>query len=879
MQDYIRKPVKLQELLASANEALQVLLAEDNDTDALLITEYLARGGLKCVMHRVQTEPEFVEGLKRFKPDVIISDFTMPHFDGPRALDIAIASAPETPFLFVSATIGEQRAVDSLRQGATDYILKSNLARLATAVARALRETSLKSAQRHSEQQLRATVETSQDWIWEIDAHGRFQFCSPAAKTILGFSPDSLIGEDFRCYLIEAERAQSDALLPAPGQLQLTGAVARWRTADGQIRWLERNVVAILDESQEVVGYRGTDRDITIRRDQEARLRRLTRTYHMLSSTSSANLRSRNRGELLQEACRIAVHQGGYERVVIGLIEPNEKTLRRHAIAESDAKALLAMDGVDLDCDAELASMADRTIRSASPTISNDLSLEQLPVAHRELLLAHGYEALATLPLLVDGTVVGVITVFSDHSGIFDEAEVAVLEELAANLGFALQFLAKDEAVHFLSYFDGLTGLAKRSLFCQRLAQSLGADSGEPQPLRVVVFDVQKLGAVNDSFGRYIGDGLIENMAARLKQTYPDPQKLAYFGSGTFAIVLPNIDTHADVDAMLKGSIGRMFVEPPIHIEGQEFRPTLRCGVANFPEDATSAEALVQCAEGSLTAAREDNERYVAYSSIRHRPTSLGFALESRLAGALERDEFLLHYQPKIKLATGSVEGFEALLRWQDARDGLIPPSTFIPLLERSGAIVEVGAWVLLQAARDVHLWRSTLRPDIRVAVNVSILQLRRSDFVAQVLSCGESSQAPTGIDIELTESMLMQDVELSIQKLQQLREAGVGVAIDDFGTGYSSLRLLSGLPVSALKIDRSFVQGASESKSGRALIATIISLAQAFDMQTIAEGVETEEQAQMLRAMACDQAQGYFFARPGPASQVPSVVARLSAG
>jgi PAS domain S-box-containing protein/diguanylate cyclase (GGDEF)-like protein len=858
------------------SEQLQVIVAEDNDTDTMLITKNLARGGLKCTMHRVQTESEFVEALERVNPDVIISDYTMPRFDGGRALEIALARSPETPFLFVSGTIGEQRAVDSLRQGATDYILKSNLARLAAAVARALREASVKCAQRQSEQQLRATIETCQDWIWEIDADGKFRFCSPASAKILGFSPESLIGQDFRAYLIEAEHPQSDALLPAPGQLQLTGAVARWRTADGQIRWLERNVVAILDESQQIVGYRGTDRDITARREQEARLRRLTRTYHMLSSTSSANLRLRNRGELLQEACRIAVRQGGYERVVIGLIDPNKQTLRRHAFAESDAKALLALDGVDLDGDAELASMAERTIRSAAPTISNDLSLEQLPIVHRKLLLAHGYEALAILPLLVDGSVVGVITVFSDHSGIFDEAEVAVLEELAANLGFALQFLAKDEAVHFLSYFDGLTGLAKRPLFCQRLAQSIGADPAEPHPLQVVVFDVQKLGAVNDSFGRYIGDGLIENIAARLKQSYTDPEKLAYLGSGTFAIALPSPGASIDVGAMLKASIGYMFVEP-IHIEGQEFRPAIRYGVANCPEDATSAEALVQCAEGSLTAAREDNERYLAYTSIRHRPTSLGLALESRLAGALERNEFLLHYQPKIKLATGRVEGFEALLRWQDTLEGLVPPSTFIPLLERSGAIVEVGAWVLLQAARDIHLWRSTLWPDVRVAVNVSILQLRRSDFVAQVLSCGEESRAPMGLDVELTESMLMQDVDLSMQKLQQLREAGVGVAIDDFGTGYSSLRLLSRLPVNALKIDRSFIQGASESKSGRALVATIISLAQAFDMQTIAEGVESEQQVQMLRAMACDQAQGYFFARPGPASEMPSVVVRLS--
>jgi diguanylate cyclase (GGDEF)-like protein len=267
------------------------------------------------------------------------------------------------------------------------------------------------------------------------------------------------------------------------------------------------------------------------------------------------------------------------------------------------------------------------------------------------MLLARGYQALATLPILIDGTAVGVITLFSEHSGIFDEAEVKVLQELAANLGFALQFLEKDEAVHFLSYFDSLTGLAKRALFCQRLVQLI-ADLAEPRALLVMVFDVQKLGAINDSFGRYIGDQVIENVAARLKHANADCEKLAYFGGGTFAIALPNMGNAADLSAMLQHSIERLYVEP-IKIDGQDFRPSMRYGVAAFPHNATSVDELVQCAEAALAAAREDNERYMAYDSITHRPTTRGFALESRLARALERDEFLLHYQPKHCCAGG----------------------------------------------------------------------------------------------------------------------------------------------------------------------------------------------------------------------------------
>lgn len=262
-------------------------------------------------------------------------------------------------------------------------------------------------------------------------------------------------------------------------------------------------------------------------------------------------------------------------------------------------------------------------------------------------------------------------------------------------------------------------------------------------------------GRHKDSFGRYVGDRLIENMAARLKREYIDHERLAYLGGGTFAMALPDIGSTGDLGLLLQYCVGRLFAEP-INIDGRDFRPSLRYGIATFPDDAASTELLVQYAEASLTAAREDNERYLPYDSITHRPTTRSYDLESRLAGALEREEFVLHYQPKVCVRTGRIEGFEALLRWQDSQEGLVPPATFIPMLERSGAIVDVGAWVLLQAAHDIHAWRAQGLCEVRVAVNVSPSQLRRRDFVAQVLSCIGSSAGPADIDIELTESMLI---------------------------------------------------------------------------------------------------------------------------
>src|SRR5580658_2404468 len=862
--------------------SLRVVLVEDQESDATLVRLHLSRNKIQCALHRVQSETEFIDALKDVKPDVILSDFSMPQFDGLRALELAVKLVPQVPFIFVSGTIGEERAIEALRGGATDYVLKGNLKRLASAVQRAVRESALAALQQQAAQQLRdnearlrATVETSQDWIWETDVDGKFRYCSAAVTDILGYQPADVIGQDFRAYLSDSERAQTDALLPAPGKIRLTGAVACWRAVDGQLRWLERNVVTILDDLQRPIGYRGTERDITARREQDARMRRLTRSYRMLSSTGSAILRLRHRSELIRDICQIAVHQGGYDRAAVSLVDQEHRQLR--LVGLEGPGVFSQLDQADLTEDPEYTGLAGHAVHDASPAIWNDLATDCTDQPLRGALLKLGYQALAAVPILSDGMTLGVISLFSAYSGIFDSAEVEVLRELAANLGFALQSMEKAEAVRFLSHFDPLTGLAKRALCCGHLTHLIAeADSTGSSVLQVVVFDVQKLFAVNDSFGRRIGDRLLEAIGGRLRDTYSNAEQLGYLGGGTFVVALIGKRDGADLGVMLRKSIADLFAQP-LHIEGHEFRPVFRYGVAAYPDNAASGEALIHYAEAALTAAREDNEKYLSFTQIRRRPKPGSFELESRLDGALERCEFLLHYQPKVNLATGEVVGYEALLRWRDAVEGLVSPVVFIPLLERSGAIIDVGAWVLQQAAQDIHHWRTHGLPDVRVAVNVSPMQLRRGDFVEQVLS---GRKALGGfrpeIDIEITESMLMQDIEASTRKLAQLREAGVGVAIDDFGTGYSSLRLLAGLPVDTLKIDRSFVVGGEGSATGLALLSTVSSLARTFHMKTVAEGVETEQQVAMLRQLEVDQAQGYFFARPIPAAEVPTVASSL---
>jgi len=285
---------------------------------------------------------------------------------------------------------------------------------------------------------------------------------------------------------------------------------------------------------------------------------------------------------------------------------------------------------------------------------------------------------------------------------------------------------------------------------------------------------------------------------------------------------------------------------------------------------------LFSCAEAALRQAKGSRDHYLFYAPRMNAFVAERLKLESKLQQALERDEFVLFYQPKVDLSTGRVVGLEALMRWNDPGTGLVPPMLFIPLLEETGMIVEVGAWAMQRAVSQYAAWQAAGLQPPPIAVNVSAVQLKRKDFVASVQQAIAIAGKPDhGLDIEITESMIMEDIEASIEKLKLIREFGVGVSIDDFGTGHSSLRYLTRLPISALKIDRAFIQHMATNPDDVAIISTIITLARNLNLKVIAEGVETEEQSKFLRLLKCDEYQGYLFSKPVPAEQVPALLAR----
>jgi len=323
-----------------------------------------------------------------------------------------------------------------------------------------------------------------------------------------------------------------------------------------------------------------------------------------------------------------------------------------------------------------------------------------------------------------------------------------------------------------------------------------------------------------------------------------------------------------------------MWLSAPFGINGSNTTIAARAGIAIFPNDANDADGLLKSAEAALKRAKAGGDRIVFFKQEISDKIAERLSLETKLRHALENHEFILHYQPKIDLESRRIEGVEALIRWQSPELGLVPPLKFIGLLEETGLIIEVGAWVFRQASRDRKSWLEMGLNAPRIAVNVSPVQLRRADFVAVVgevlgVVAGTDTNAH-GIDIEVTESLLLEGAAENINKLRAIRAFGVGIGLDDFGTGYSSLGYLAKLPVESLKIDRSFTQVMLDDPSVTTLVSTIITLAHSMKLKVIAEGVELEEQAKILRLLRCDQMQGYLYSKPLPYEEMTALLIRL---
>jgi diguanylate cyclase (GGDEF)-like protein len=416
-----------------------------------------------------------------------------------------------------------------------------------------------------------------------------------------------------------------------------------------------------------------------------------------------------------------------------------------------------------------------------------------------------------------------------------------------------------------------LTSLPNARLFRERLSQALSQTRGT---VALFLVDIDRFGHLNDSLGWHIGDRLLASAAARLAAAFPDG-RVARVGADSFAVTAANLKQETDAGTLLQDKLLAVFNRPFAN-DGEELRITARVGVAVYPSDAPDPETLYNNAEAALKEAQQSGARYLFYSPRLNSRVAEDLALEQQLLSALERSEFILYYQPKIAARSGELVGLEALLRWQPRKGAIVTPDRFIGVLEDTELIIDVGRWVVEQALADHKRWIDMNMRALPVAVNVSPIQLRYADFPDMILAAlGHHGVPGSSLELEITESVIMSDIEAHTQRLERIAAAGVSIAIDDFGTGYSSLRYLAKLPVDTLKIDRSFIVTMASDADSMTLVSTIVSLAHSFDLSVVAEGVDSEEQAHLLRLMKCDTLQGYLLGKPMPAAEIEKLLSR----
>ena len=849
---------------------LRVLLVEDVETDAELELLELKRGGLTCALHRVDTEDGFRHALVDYKPDIILSDFSMPHFNGLTALEIARVELPDTPFLFVSGTFGEEHAIDALKLGATDYVLKNNLMRLVPAVRRAIQEardrrarTLAEQALKRSEERFRQLAKHAPVGIYVSDHKGGVVWANDRLRDITGLSSEQIEGDGWATALHPDDRARVlhewTAAVRAQRDFHTEYRMIR---PDGTVTWVYGAATPTRDVSDDI-GHIGTVMDVTEQKLQQEKIARLSRIRGVSSAINGAIVRIRDRQLLFAESCRIALEQGGFRLAVIATFNTGTGKLLAAAHQGDDG------DFVDGHlCDTQYVFNQTGPLgvafRERRPVVCNDIELQKEAWPGSAAALARGYRSLAALPLVVADAAMEVFLLYSSEVGFFDQEEMRLLEEIASDIAFALSYIEKEERLNYLAYYDTLTDLPNSALLEERLSQTLALRRDEGRSVALLAVAIEGIREIHEALGFPQADALVRQIGPRLWAVLDPSEMVAYQGEDKFAVLLPDIDTDRAVETArrLLGALAQPFPVAELLVN---VRASI--GLSLYPQHANEPKALIRRANLAAQLAKNAEQEYAFYVPGLDKGSSRQLVLAAELRHAIENGQLVLYCQPKLDLKRKAVCGVEALVRWDRGSRGLVLPGEFMPLAERIGLIRPLTQWMLEACAEQGNIWKAA-GLHVPLAINLSAHNLHERDFVARVETLLRNYNTPSGLlQLELTESALMKDPERALDTLVRLRSMDIELFIDDFGTGYSSLAYLKRLPVDAVKIDKSFVIDMSTNRDSSAIVESTIMLAHQLGLRVIAEGVETEGSYERLSDLGCDEAQGFYIAKPMPAA------------
>jgi len=720
-------------------------------------------------------------------------------------------------------------------------------------------------------QRFRTALDASADmvFLFRLRDGGLLDF-NQSACTLLGYSREELLAlraADIRTDVTpEALRSEITELIEAPGRTNTI--FTEYRRKDGSTFPVEsrRNILVTPQGRVLVVN----SSDLSERRSAEKRRAAQARYQKKIARLGQTALAKRDAAELIEQAVQSVLEGLGSGAVAYlerGAGEREVVLRRAGGLAEPATEAGVA------HCPAD--SPLGRVLESSEPVVANAPWADGAPLPFE---WARRYPSAAIVAVPGDRAARGALCALAEQSGAFGPEESRFLGAAASMVSAALHRLDSEARLAYLAQFDALTGLPNRALLSDRFAQMIVLARRRGVTIGVLFIDLDDFKLVNDTQGHAAGDDLLRETARRLQTAVRQGDTVARISGDEFAVILGDLARPDDAALVAQKIIEQLAL--PVAIRGQELFVTASIGVATFPADGDNAEALLGAADAAMYRAKQSGRNaFQFFTTEINQRTRARAQLGLELRRAFERKEFTLAYQLKIDLSNGKPCGAEALLRWTHPERGIVAPVEFIPVLEESGLIVPVGEWVLERACQDLKQWQLAGLPAIPVAVNLSARQFRQQDLDVRIRTIVDAAGVDASlIELEITESQLMHDPEHATRVLRALGSAGLRIAIDDFGTGYSSLAYLTRFPLASLKIDRSFVAQVLNDQADATIVRTIIDMAHTLGFTVIAEGVETDPQAAFLRALGCEQAQGFLFARPMPAAEFTALISSLRA-
>lgn len=665
------------------------------------------------------------------------------------------------------------------------------------------------------------------------DEQWTMEFVSEGCFRVTGYQPDDLLFNNRLSYESithpDDRRRVREEVHSELALRQRFDVEYRIRHADGSLRWVWERGTGIYDAGGELIAIEGIIQDITDRKEADRALIEAERRYYNLFENAVEGVfRSSPEGQFLDANPALAR--------IYGFDSPAELISSFH-----DIRSQLYVDPARREEFMQLVRARGSVSGFESQAYRKTGEVIWISENARAVLDAKNNV------ICYEGTV----------------------EDITERKAYQAQ-------IEQQANYDTLTGLANRSLLNERLQHAIASASGYDTRLAVVFVDLDRFKYINDSLGHHVGDELLRAMAERLKRNVRESDTVARLGGDEFVLL---INGHQDPEAVAV-VLERMLsdISQPWRSAQGDFNVTCSIGVALYPDDGRTAEVLLKHADSAMYRAKEKGRNNVQFFTAElNTIITQRLELENNLRRAIEREQFTLHYQPRLDLKTRRIVAIEALIRWNSSGDQPVPPSQFIPIAEDIGLIVPIGKWVLKQACAQNKAWQDAGMPPCMVSVNVSARQFRQENFVQAIADVlRETGLDASFLEIELTESAVMHDAKQFIAMLTELKSLGVHISLDDFGTGYSSLSYLKRFPVDRLKVDRSFVQDIATDEDDATIVRTIIALGHNLGLKVVAEGVETEEQLEFLRANGCDELQGYYFAEPVAAEELERRMSRL---